>query len=494
MALLMAGQHLPAMSLSMNNCERTPGRSPSILRKWLFRIGVFLAVLFGLEWGAVTAFRYAAARRLREAMAEVDCVDPGWRFEELEARRAAVADEDNAALCVLAVQERLPTTWPHRDVEEALSFHPPAAQFNESQILLLRRHLDALQPALAEARKLSRYATGRYALEQGDVQNPTQPSRVYDVSDLLRYDALLLAQDNDMAGAMRSCRAIAMTGRSVGDAPIPFLQVLRQVHIVRSLFTVEWTLSQGEATEADLLSLQQLFEDEAEHPGCSITLRGYRAIQHRLLESIEAGQVTVKQVTEPRGERSRWDHLLAAFQRDAVKFDHAQFLEAATEHNRLAQLPFEELPRPFAPAARIRGFGSVLLAQRLSNSFDGTVRDFQRSHACLRCGIVLLAAERYRLAEQRWPTSVGELVPRFLSKPVLDPYDCQPIRLQPMGDNLVIYSVGPDGVDDGGAIWQTPSGGPGSDLGFRLWDVDKRRQPAPPPRLLDHTEPWPAPN
>jgi hypothetical protein len=49
-----------------------------------------------------------------------------------------------------------------------------------------------------------------------------------------------------------------------------------------------------------------------------------------------------------------------------------------------------------------------------------------------------------------------------------------------MGDNLVIYSVGPDGVDEGGAIWRTASGGLGPDLGFRLWDVDRRRQPAPP--------------
>jgi hypothetical protein len=437
-------------------------------------------VLFCVEWGATTTFRYAAAKRLRGALAEVDRVDPGWRFDEMESRRAAVAAEENAALYVLVAQVRLPATWPHQDVEQSLRNLRAPAQLDEALVLLLHRHLDALQPALAEARKLSRFDSGRYPFEQYDERGPTQPERGYDLSDLLRYDALLLAQDNDMAGAVRSCRAMAVTGRSVGDAPLPFLQVMRMVLIQRSLLTVEGILALGQATEEDLLSLQQLFEEEAQHPGCVITLRGNRAIQHRSLESIEAGRVTVKNVTEPRPGRSRWDPLVAAFQRDAVKFDHAQFLEASTEYTRLAQFPFEELPHPFASAARINGLASAALAQRLSNTFRGTISDFQLSHAWLRCGIVLLAVERFRLAGQTWPESMADLVPRFLPKPVLDPYDGQPIRLQNMGDNLVIYSIGPDGVDDGGAIWPTPSGGRGPDIGYRLWDVDQRRQPLVP--------------
>ncbi len=64
----------------------------------------------------------------------------------------------------------------------------------------------------------------------------------------------------------------------------------------------------------------------------------------------------------------------------------------------------------------------------------------------------------------------------------LDPFDGQPLRYKVVADGVLIYSVGLDGVDDGGAInrenWTTP----GTDLGFRLWNTASRRQqPLPPP-------------
>src|SRR5262249_5051424 len=62
-AALIAGEYLPTTSLAMNNPDCPPARSPFFPRKWVFRIGVFLAVLFCVEWGATTAFRYAATSR-----------------------------------------------------------------------------------------------------------------------------------------------------------------------------------------------------------------------------------------------------------------------------------------------------------------------------------------------------------------------------------------------------------------------------------------------
>lgn len=51
----------------------------------------------------------------------------------------------------------------------------------------------------------------------------------------------------------------------------------------------------------------------------------------------------------------------------------------------------------------------------------------------------------------------------------LDAYDGKPIRYRRLADGVVVYSVGADGKDDGGKA--------GADLGYRLWDVDRRRQP-----------------
>jgi hypothetical protein len=106
-----------------------------------------------------------------------------------------------------------------------------------------------------------------------------------------------------------------------------------------------------------------------------------------------------------------------------------------------------------------------------------------RNHAMLRGAIVALAAERFRQKNGQWPASPDELVQAGLLKAVpTDPYDGKPIRLARTADGLIVYSIGPDKVDNGGLRDRQNPVKAGTDLGFQLWDVKARRQPAPPPK------------
>jgi hypothetical protein len=63
----------------------------------------------------------------------------------------------------------------------------------------------------------------------------------------------------------------------------------------------------------------------------------------------------------------------------------------------------------------------------------------------------------------------------------MDPYTGEPLRFKALDDGILIYSVGPDGRDDGGKINRQQPLAAGTDLGFRLWDVaGRRRLPLPP--------------
>ena len=99
----------------------------------------------------------------------------------------------------------------------------------------------------------------------------------------------------------------------------------------------------------------------------------------------------------------------------------------------------------------------------------------------------MLAVERYRRATNRWPKALTDLVPAYLAKVPIDPFDGAPLRYRRLGDGLVIYSVGPDGKDNGGNLDKPDdpqeliirfddATKEGTDLGFRLWDVPQRRQ------------------
>jgi hypothetical protein len=66
----------------------------------------------------------------------------------------------------------------------------------------------------------------------------------------------------------------------------------------------------------------------------------------------------------------------------------------------------------------------------------------------------LLAAELalrcYQADKARPPARLEALVPDYLSKVPQDPFTNQPLIYRPQGTNWLLYSIGPDGVDNGG--------------------------------------------
>jgi len=61
-----------------------------------------------------------------------------------------------------------------------------------------------------------------------------------------------------------------------------------------------------------------------------------------------------------------------------------------------------------------------------------------------------LAVIRYQRQHGQWPESLDSLVGTFLKTVPTDPFDGQPLRYRLQDDGFVIYSVGVNGVDDGG--------------------------------------------
>jgi hypothetical protein len=122
-------------------------------------------------------------------------------------------------------------------------------------------------------------------------------------------------------------------------------------------------------------------------------------------------------------------------------------------------------------------------------AFDRVAEASLRTQAWLRCTYTALAAERYRRAHKLWPDSLDALVAaKLLRQMPIDPYDGKPLRLARLTEGLIIYSIGPDGVDNGGKLDRKNPVAVGSDLGFQLWEVKHRNKPAPGKRPRVGTE------
>src|SRR5262249_20954983 len=137
------------------------------------------AVALAVGW---YAYLYSLAdRRLRDALAEADRLDPGWRMPELEASRALLPDSENAAVHVLAASTLQPAGWPYWDrgpvgqespqemekrqaLAESLNNLEPAVLLNDDQVKALRVELTRAADAVKEARKVADFPRGRYAV------------------------------------------------------------------------------------------------------------------------------------------------------------------------------------------------------------------------------------------------------------------------------------------------------------------------------------------
>jgi hypothetical protein len=203
---------------------------------------------------------------------------------------------------------------------------------------------------------------------------------------------------------------------------------------------------------------------------------------NEVFEALEGGRVTLDELAAGyRLSMPDFERLLLWARVDYHK-EHALALSLMNRMVASKDLPPpEQAAAEKAVIAEVRGVADrAFLVKLLFPAMEKVSEACRREQAQLRCMIVALAAERYRQKHGDWPESLGKLVPEMLSAIPLDPFDGEPLRYKRLGHGVVVYSVGVDGVDNGGALDGENPIRPGADLGYRLWDVKHRRQPPPP--------------
>ncbi|MBI5763889.1 MAG: hypothetical protein HZA51_10235 [Planctomycetes bacterium] len=117
---------------------------------------------------------------------------------------------------------------------------------------------------------------------------------------------------------------------------------------------------------------------------------------------------------------------------------------------------------------------------------DGAANLWLRKIGTQRAMLVALAAERYRLDNNRWPTTPNELVPKYLAAIPLDPIDDQPIRYAIIPEGIKVWTISGDDADqdNGGDIRRlepSETGKRPTDFGWLLLNPDLRGRECSPP-------------
>jgi len=108
--------------------------------------------------------------------------------------------------------------------------------------------------------------------------------------------------------------------------------------------------------------------------------------------------------------------------------------------------------------------------QRLLHVFtagmsSGQMRHINSAHlAEFRAARILLALRRHKDRTGAWPATLAEIEGQIPPEALIDPLTKKPFVYRPTGDSLILYNVGPNGIDE--------SGTSGDD--YRFWPLPQR--------------------
>jgi hypothetical protein len=472
-----------------------PEHRVSLWKRALLGVLLFAAASFVALWIAGLSTVSTGRGALGEILAEIERDDPRWRWESLEEDLPDLSNVDNSVLrCREVVRSKGQSPWQPKELqtaagEELLGNRPMNVRLDPERLAILRRALAKQPRALALALSLKDLPRGRATIHLTpdvigtllpDAQNPR------DVTHLLELDSERLLHDGQAEGVADRLRASLHGGAGLRGSGFLISQLVRFAIRAKTARMAERALGLGELSGDACRRLADHFAAEREENLLLDGMRGERATMHILFENLQSGKVSLADFFIVLQGRSGPlpDALMrggAVLYGPRLYEDHASMMRWMHRACKISALPphqqpaewatYEKEVKAFVAESRrsFRNMVTVMILPAVAKVSEAGRRD----EALLACTQAALAAERFRLANTRWPATLDELRPEHLKEVPTDPFTGKPLLLARTEDGAVIYSVGQDGKDDGGESLSLAKKA-GTDLGVRLWNPERR--------------------
>lgn len=464
---------------------------------WPGRIAVGLVTcLAAVILGQYVQMRVTAARgreELVKVLAETAAKDPRWQWELIQDDLEPLPEADNSMRVILAVAREI-GDW---DSEDVLDPHLPAnRRWTAERLTTLRRALGKREVGLKAALKIKDMPRGRAEVVNSKALSVPLPhaGATRSIFTLFALDVERVLHDNRPGEGPDRLVAMLNAQAAMQDDPFLICLVVRRVGQSMAGDGVERLLGMAVLPDDQLQRLASAFGAVRGERGLRSALRGARSQYHEMFTNLEDGHLSLAEFLahlegNPGSSVTTSDRVRAWRYRPRLYEDHALFLRTFNEYLDIAELPpWEQRARWLRSEDEFRSSegeyqeaGRMVLSLRLIPALTRWTDELTRADAKVACAIVAVAAERFRLANNRWPRSLDELRPRYLAEIPPDPYTGRPLLYASKPNGVAVYSVGQDGVDGKGEVLRLPRGDNGTlphDLGVRLWDPDHRGLPA----------------
>ncbi len=269
-----------------------------------------------------------------------------------------------------------------------------------------------------------------------------------DSTQLLHLETLSLCENQNPDKALESVRANFALARFIG-APLIVHRFVHNLVQSRTYKSIERILNRIQLTDEQLLSLSAWIKESRSDEGYKKALVGEQCL------GLHAFRGHIRQVSDQIGSKGRLSLLFLAFlrmtglnDRDAI-----EYIALMQEHIDAMELPSDErlLVCDSIQEDVNSGKRGGILTRLI---WPVRVYMLQIDTGCTAKALAAqtaLAVERYRLAKGHLPESLENLVPAYMEVVPTDPFDGQTLKYRTLETGFVVYSVGEDLTDEGGA-------------------------------------------
>jgi hypothetical protein len=434
-----------------------PRAGASSVKGVVARLIVGLAIVAGI-WFAT--WRYQLRSSVKNQVAAIKAKGQPISWEDLEHWPCDVPDSENVALTFSAAYK---TIDEHEWEPISQLFQRVFAEVSVSETD--RWAMASLVQSNATAMEMVWNATNtphaRYPVNYLDGPNVklTHLSGLKTLAQLFAFDALLKAEAHDSAGAVRSIESVLNLSRSLDDEPILISQLVSATILNIASSTFRRVLSRTTVPADQLSELTDPFA-AAEATSRFVTgLVGERATMGeymRLLTDDPRRAIAISNEGVKADEENQmpsWNpslpmRFIGFFERDRDFFLRAMGTNIA----------FMALTPPASLAGREEMEKAAVCAQKNFYMMSSMLllamcpmnRDAE-TRARLRMALAAIEIEKWRMAHGgAVPKSLEEVKVGSVRTTYTDPFNGKEIRFKPLPAGYMLYSVGPNLIDDGG--------------------------------------------
>jgi len=287
-------------------------------------------------------------------------------------------------------------------------------------------------------------------------------------SQILGLQGLLFLREGNASGAVRNVSAILRLTEMIQRQPVLISQLSAAVQITTAQ-ALTWEILQSlKTTEQDLSHLQEDWR-RVRPPDLSLDLRMERYSGLLFFESATAADYTGALTFSAFGSppHASWPEPfrswinLAGFSIWGNLYRHTDARRFLACYQALIDnvppnpsngpwIPFLEKAKSLQSELSDSG-QEHLFSRAMMPSLELSFSRIFAAQAAARLSQTAIALQQHRLSRGRYPAALQELTPAWLPEVPSDPFDALPLRYRRLdGDAYLLYSIGPDGKDDGG--------------------------------------------